>query len=112
VGMGERHSFETNALSAEDTGRHYLSVTLVCHCGVLTTSRTIRRYTVEINPMLLCQWAHNLLLGNGCTLTKPFQELLQQALLDRVTNACFLYMYAHYPLLHYTLPYNISGAFQ
>jgi len=25
VGMGERHSFETNALSAEDTGRHYLS---------------------------------------------------------------------------------------
>lgn len=75
-------------------------------------SRTIRRYTVEINPMLLRQWTHNLLLSNGCTLPKPFQELLQQARLDRVTNACFLYMYAHYPLLHYALPYYISGAFQ
>jgi len=80
--------------------------------GGLTTSRTIRRYTVEINPMLLCQWTHNLLLSNGCTLTKPFHELLQQALLDSVTNACFLYMHAHYPLLHYALPHYISGAFQ
>ena len=52
------------------------------HCGGLATVRTIRRYTVEINPMLLCQWVHNSLPSNGFT-----QELLQQALLDRVTNA-------------------------
>jgi len=91
--------------------RHRPPLSLVT-VGGLTTSRTIRRYTAEINPMLLCQWVRNLLLSNGCTLTKPFQELLQQALLDRVTNACFLYMYAHYPLLHYALPYYIRCAFQ
>jgi hypothetical protein len=105
VGIGERHSFETNALSAEDTGRHYLSscerVTVGFHHQQDNTQIYCRNQP-DVVPM-----DPNLLLRNGCTLTWPFQELLEPARLNRVTNVCFLYVPVHYPLLHHTLSYYI-----
>jgi hypothetical protein len=88
---GGRHSFETNALSAEDTARHYRSSRDRATEG-LHHSRTIRRYTAEINRMLLCQWAHNLLLSTACTLTRSFQYLLQPTRVDKLTNVLSFYV--------------------
>jgi hypothetical protein len=107
VGIGERHSLETNALPAEDTVCHYLNsrdrVTVGFHHQQDNTQIYCRN-----QPDLVVPMDPNLLLSNGCTLTWPFQELLQPARLDRVTNVCFLYALCPLSIitLHVTILYN------